>query len=462
MSSAQLHADLPLLIPREEPALTTADLWALLLMLAGGLLVWSLAGRSAERPDIRFLQRVVAATFALRAAWSVFQHIVYPPAWAMVAADARARYVWAVRDAQLWHDGVWMPHLPQTLTETHSMLVNLKTTALIYIFGPSAMLPEAFVITLNVSICIAIYLICRHVRATREATRAAVVFGAFLPSLIFWSTQDLKDPVTATCIAWAVLAMLKVGERAHGGYLLLLIAADFAAVVYRPYVGILLITGQGLAAAYSLRLPPTALGRLARVTLFALMTPIALHFGVQEMQSTYGTGMDLQWAVDSFGIFRESGIAGGVRGSEYAIPLNASTPTQAILQLPVRVALLLLSPIPLFPGTLVRMLVYPEMWFVYLFIAPRFGVGVREAWRKNRPALLAILLIVAPIIMSYALKTAVSGEAIRMRSQFMPILLIFAGIGHAVMARRRAERKQRRGTGNAVVTHDKPRAQAGT
>jgi glucan phosphoethanolaminetransferase (alkaline phosphatase superfamily) len=108
------------------------------------------------------------------------------------------------------------------------------------------------------------------------------------------------------------------------------------------------------------------------------------------------------------------------------------------------------------------MLVYPEMWFVYLFIVPRFGVGVREAWRKNRSALLAILLIVAPIIMSYALKTAVSGEAIRMRSQFMPILLIFAGVGHAVIARRRAERKQRAATRNAVIAHVEPRAQAGT
>lgn len=443
--------------------LTSADVWALLLMLAGGLLVWWLAGRSAERPDSLFLQRAVAATFALRAAFSVFQHKIYPYANQMFAADARARYTWAMRDAQLWHEGLRVPHLPRTLFETHSMLVNLKTTALIYVFGPSAMLPEAFVITLNVSICIAVYLICRQVRATHEATRAAVVFGAFLPSLIFWSTQDLKDPVTATCIAWAVLAMLKVGDRAQGGYLFLLIVADLAAIVYRPYVGILLVVGQGLAAAYSLRLPRTVLGSLVRVTLFALMTPIALHFGVQEMQNTYGEKMDLQWAVDSFGTFRESGIAlGDIKGSEYVIPLNASTPTQAILQLPLRVALLLLSPIPLFPGTFRRLLVYPEMWFVYLFIVPRFAVGVGEAWRKKRSALLAILLTVAPIVVSYALKTAVSGEAIRMRSQFMPILLIFAGVGHAVIARRRAERKQRVATRNAVIAQGKPHAQAGT
>ena len=168
------------------------------------------------------------------------------------------------------------------------------------------------------------------------------------------------------------------------------------------------------------------------------------------MKATYGEEFGLQWAVDSFRGFREAGLAGGVLGSEYEIPITASTPTQAILQLPLRVLLLLLTPIPLFPGSLVRILTYPEMWFVYLFIVPRFAVGVGEAWRKNRPALLAILLALTPIVMAYALKTSVSGEAIRMRSQFMPLLLIFAGVGHAVKARRRERVRERASSGTLV------------
>jgi hypothetical protein len=272
----------------------------------------------------------------------------------------------------------------------------------------------------------------------------AVLLSAFMPSLIFWSTQIIKDPVTGTCIAWGILAMLKVGAGGHGRYVLVLIVADVLAVVYRAYVGILLVVGQGLAWAYSLRLPRTALGRMTRVTLFVLIAPIALYFGVQEMQATYGENMNLQWAVDQFMSFRASGIArGGVKGSEYAIPITASTPTQAIIQLPLRILLVLLSPIPLFPGTLRRMLTYPEMWFIYLFVVPRFAAGVKEAWQKNRPALMAILLAVTPLIVSYALKTSVSGEAIRMRSQFVPILLIFAGIGHAVYERRKRQAKER-------------------
>lgn len=421
-----------------------ADVWALLLMAVGGLAVWALAGRMAEAPDRRFLQRVVAATFGLRAAFSVFLHLLCPQYWSIFAADAIARYHWGKRDAELWHLGLWRPELPRTLSEAHMNLVQLKTTALIYVFGPSPMLPEAVVIALNVTVCIAVYLIARHIGATRRATAAAVLFTAFLPTLVFWSTQDLKDPVCAAAVAWAVLGMLKVGARAHGGWLLVMVSADLLGLFYRPYVGILLLVGQGLAWAYSVRLPRTALGTMSRVAMFVAIAPIAVYFGVQEMKSTYGEDFGLEWAVDSYNMFRETGIAAGrIKGSEYEIPLTADTPAEAIIQLPIRILLLLLTPIPLFPGTFRKLLTYPEMWFIYLYVIPRFAAGVKEAWHKNRAALLTIMLALAPMIVAYALKTAVSGEAIRMRSQFMPLLLIFAGIGHAVRERRKATEAQR-------------------
>ncbi len=431
--------------------MSVADLWGIALLLGGGLFAWWLANKLVERPDQAFVARVVAASFALRAGWVVFQNIIYPPVWHIVAQDARARYYAAVRNAELWHAGIWTPVLPETLHQAHEGLIRLQTTALVYIFGPSPLVAAVLQITLNATIVIAIYLICRHIGGTRHAARWSAVFAAFLPSLIFWSTQIIKDPITGACIAWATLGMLKVGERRHGGWLILWIAANALAVVYRAYVGILLVVGQGLAWAQSVKLPPTALGKVTRVAMFIIIAPLVLHLGVEEMQATYGEEMNLEWAVDQYMSFRQSGIArGGVKGSEYAIPLAADTPTQAIVQLPLRIALLLLTPIPLFPGTLRRMATYPEMWFIYLFILPRFVTGFREAWRTNRQAAMTLLLVLAPLVVSYALKTAVSGEAIRMRSQFVPLILIFAGVGHAVYQRRKVA--QRRSDRSATPT----------
>ncbi|MFO8079360.1 MAG: hypothetical protein R6V07_03540, partial [Armatimonadota bacterium] len=240
------------------------------------------------------------------------------------------------------------------------------------------------------------------------------------------------------------------------------------ATVYRPYVGILLMVGQGLAWSATVKLPPTAAGKITRVAIFTLMAPVVLHFGVQEMQATYGENVDLEWAIEQYNVFHESAVQQGPgRGSEYAIPLTANSPAEAIVQLPLRILLLLLSPIPLFPGSIARMATYPEMWFIYLFVVPRFSTGIREAWQKNRAALVAILLVLSPLVVSYALKTAVSGEAIRMRSQFMAVLLIFAGIGHAVYARRKKERKSAKRINTpaaryARATSEAERDQAGT
>jgi hypothetical protein len=407
-------------------------------MAVGGVFLWWLANRSAAQPDARFLRGTVAGTVILRAVWSFAQHNIIGQYYSTFGADTRARFAEATRLAQAWHEGLWLPQLPTTLTQSHSLLIDLKTVFLVYLFGPSPMVSEAFTIIANASICIAVYLICRHIKCTPAATRAAVLLNAFLPSLVFWSTQDLKDPVLATCGAWALLGMLKVSE--HIGRLnwwTLLVAMDLAGLFYRPYVGILLVAGQGLAWAYVVRLPRTNLGTMTRVGIFLVLAPLAMYFGVNEMKGTYGEGMNLRWANDQFNSFREGAVEGGIQGSEYEIPITASSPQMAILQLPIRILLLFLTPIPFVPGSLRRMMMWPEMLFIYFWVLPWFARGIREAWTKNREALMAILLALGPVIVAYALKTSVSGEAARMRVQFLPELLIFAGIGHAVTQRQR-------------------------
>ena len=413
-------------------------------MAMGAIFVCWLASRLVERRDRGFVVSIVVVSFALRAFWSVFQHIINPAVWPIFAADAILRYNWSKNRAEAWEQGLYAPSLPMGLGDAHAELIMLKTIALFRVFGVSPMLPEAVTITVNVTVIIAIYLICRQIGAVRNAARAAAVFGAFLPSLMFWSTQNVKDPVTAAGVTWAALAVISISQRARSGDFALLSGATFLTVVYRPYVGFMLIMGQLLGGLMTVKLPRTALGSVSRISMLVVMVPLILYAGLREMEQTYG-GVDLHWAIEQYTEFHEAASQRpGARGSEYEIPLTADTPTQAIMQLPIRILLLLLTPIPLFPGGLTKLMMYPEMWFIYLFLVPRFGTGVCEAWRKNRPALILLLMVIAPMISGYALKTSVSGEAFRMRVQFLPVLLVFAGVGHAVRQQRKLERKQRR------------------
>jgi hypothetical protein len=417
--------------------ISLSDLWGLLFMGLGGLFLWWLAGKTADAEDRSFLQRVMVATVGLRMGWSFTQHKILGQFYrGIFGEDTLGGFSRGAAMATAWHTGMWRPELPHTLQQFHGWTLDMKTVALYYLFGPSWFLNEAFPITANASVCIAIYLICRHIGTTRLSTRTAAAFNAFLPSLIFWSTQDLRDPVLATCAAWSLLALLKTLQLGPGTlYLPLLVLMDLLALVYRPYAGILLTTGLGMAVVYAVKLPPTVLAKIARVWVFALLTPLVVWLGTKEMKATYGESMGVQWAAESYESFRTDPT-----NSRYEIPITASTPGRAILQLPIRIVLLLLTPMPIFPGSFRRMLTYPEMWFLYLYVVPRFVRGMRAAWRGNPMGTAAILLSIGPWVVAQALKTALSGEAVRMRVQFVPELLIFAGVGHAVMeGRKRAQ-----------------------
>lgn len=428
-----------------------ADLWALVFAILGALLLWWLTDRVVAAPDRVSMRWLVLGGFVLRASVSVVQHKVFEQYYRFFSADTRQRYYMALQNANSWHEGLWRPTYPANLSEAHSLVIDLKTTILVYLFGPSPHLAEAFTVFAGASVALAVYLICKHIHCTRTSTLTAVALNAFLPSLIFWSAQDLKDPILAMCVAWSVLGMVKMSSRLEGvGYLALMLAMDLVALVYRPYVGILLIGGQGLAWVYGLPLPKTQVGNLARVGLFLMIAPVAWHFVVSEMQATYGEQMNLQWAVESYETFQA--VATAEQGSQYIIPLHAETPLHAIVQLPLRILLLVLSPVPIRGGSIARVFMYPEMWFLYIFGLPRFGKGVREAWQKNREALLSLMLLITPIVVAYAMKTSLSGEAARIRIQFLPILLIFVGIGHGVAVRRWQEK--RRNVRSVVATDE--------
>ena len=427
-----------------DKGISQADVVGIIFFGLGGLLVWRIASAVAEPPDRIWLPRIVVASQILRGTWCLLKHTVLAEFYHRYIEweDAYGRHFAALREARAWHYGLGHPQLPATLSQAHGYMVQLKTSVLYYLFGPSPLLPEALVATGTVSICIAVYIAAVVGKLPRGAIRLPVILSAFLPSLIFWHTLDNKDGVTATCAAWSLVGLLWLfeGGARSGIGLLLLIGMDALAIVYRPYVGFLLVTGQGLAWAYTVKLPKTALGTVARVWIFLLFAPVVLWIGAKEMKETYGERMGLQWAVEQYGAFRESGLRGGIRGSEYIIPLEASTPAQAILQLPIRIFLILFSPIPIWPGTFRRMLMYPQMWFLYLYVLPRLVLRIGRALKERPMWALTIILTVAPVVVAYALKTAVSGEAARMRTQFISELFIFAGIGDMLIEQRKMAR----------------------
>jgi hypothetical protein len=300
--------------------LSAPDVWGLCLMAAGTLLLWWLAARCGEAEDRPFLQRVMLGAMGLRCVWAFVQHkLISTHYYTLIfAADAAGNHRWSAEHAQMWREGLWRPWVPTSLGEWHSWAVTFKTVLLYRLLGPSPFIPEALTITAGASAALAIYLTCRRIGGTRPAARTAAALTAFLPSLMFWSTQDLKDPILSCCAAWGLFAFVQtrsLGLRASS--LLLLGLADLTALLYRAYAGLLLITGQGMAAAYAVRLPATAGGKLARAWIFITLAPVVMYFSYREIQSNYQEKSSLPWLVDVsdqyWEVARDSGVQGSLR-----------------------------------------------------------------------------------------------------------------------------------------------------
>lgn len=424
--------------------LTEADVIGLVFFLLGGLLIWWLATAAAHPEDRHFLVSVAVGSQALRGIWCLLKRTLLAQFslrylnW----EDSVGRDAQAAREAASWHMGLAHPHLPATLAQSHDYMVQLKTSILYYLFGPSPLLPEAVVATGTASICIAIYILLQVGNVPRKMRRLPVLLCALLPSFIFWHTLDNKDGVTATCAAWSLVGLLWIfqGSKKTLMGIPLLACMDLVALVYRPYVGILLMAGQGLAWTYAVRLPKTPVGRVTRIWLFIIMSAFAMWAGTKEMKDTYGQKMGVQWASKQYSSFWQ-----GAQGhSAYEINIPSHNVVEDILGVPARVLLLLLSPIPVVPGSIRKMMTYPEQWFIYLYVVPAFYWGIRFAFRNRASWAATILLTVAPIILAYALKTSISGEAARMRTQFLSELFLFTGIGRVFIDQRKLARRAKR------------------
>ena len=83
---------------------------------------------------------------------------------------------------------------------------------------------------------VVIYLCADRVFQNSRVARLAGIAVAFYPSLVLWSAQGLKDGPIVFCLAVAILATLRLGEKLTLKYILLLVVALLSLIALRFYV----------------------------------------------------------------------------------------------------------------------------------------------------------------------------------------------------------------------------------
>jgi hypothetical protein len=120
-------------------------------------------------------------------------------------------------------------------------------------------------------------------------------------------------------------------------------------------------------------------------------------------------------------------------GREY----DVSTPTGAVLALPVGLTYLLFAPFPWAVAGTRQALVLPEM-LVWYGLMPAFVGGLALAFRRQLGDILPILVFAVTLTLAYGLMQGNIGTAYRQRSQVTMFFFLFMGVGLVERAKRKA------------------------
>jgi len=298
---------------------------------------------------------------------------------------------------------------------------------LIYIFGKTVILPKLINSFAGAVVVLLIYRIAGFCFNRRVAERSAWLV-TFMPSMIMWSSLNVKDMYVILLISTTLYYALKLRDEMTPASLIGVIISIAIMRLFRKYmpqlialpiiVGFIALRGKTLGRNYTL-------GILLLVTIAA-----GSHiFGYQVISS------------DLLNFERVNSIRSNMsiesQAAAYHSGVDISSPIRAILFFPVGLVYFLFAPFPwaINPTRLRQLLSLPEILIWYALI-PSVIRGIRYGLKNIYHKSGFIILTLVPTTVAYSLCEGNVGTAFRHRAQVLIFLLIFAAVGLEVKNKR--------------------------
>jgi hypothetical protein len=262
------------------------------------------------------------------------------------------------------------------------------------------------------------------------AARVAALLTAFFPSLVLWSSLNLKDAAAIVAILVALRGAQRLGRRASLSALAMLALGIAFLAELRGYLA--LVLGGSMALAFVL---PRLAGPRAPVAFATLVAVGVLAMGA--LGPIEGLADDA--SLESLDRARRD-LAFGA--SAYHGDADVATVGGALRFLPLGLAYFLFAPAPWQVWNARQVLTLPEMlaWYALL---PQVAIGITVALRRQLRAALPVASFALFATISYALAESNLGTAYRHRAQVLVLFLVFAAVGVAERRARRSERAAR-------------------
>jgi hypothetical protein len=282
---------------------------------------------------------------------------------------------------------------------------------------------------------VVIYLCALHVFQNSRVARIAGIAVAFYPSLVLWSAQGLKDGPIVFCLAIAILATLKLGEKLTLKYILVLVTVLLALVALRFYVFYMICVA--IAGAFIIGMQQVSATSFVRQFSAVILLGLALTYvGVTRSATVqferYGNMGQLQRSRNDLAR-SESGFGRDV---------DVSTTTGAISTIPMGIIYLLFAPFPWQITSLRQSITLPEM-IIWWASFPLLVLGIWFAIKYRLRMISPILIFTVMLTLAYSVFQGNVGTAYRQRAQLLVFYFIFVAVGFVLMKEKREERKKR-------------------
>jgi len=282
---------------------------------------------------------------------------------------------------------------------------------------------------------VVIYLCAHHVFQNSRVSRLAGIAVAFYPSLVLWSAQGLKDGPIVFCLAVAILATLKLGEKLSLKYILILVGVLLALIALRFYVFYMIAVAIGGAFIIGMQqLSATSFARqfIAMILLGLALTYIGVTRSATVQMEHYGNLQVLQNSRNDQARSAETGFGKDV---------DVSTTSGALSTIPMGVLYLLFAPFPWQITSLRQSITLPEM-IVWWASFPMLVLGLWFTIKYRLRMISPILIFTVMLTLAYSAFQGNVGTAYRQRAQLLVFYFIFVAVGFVVMKEKREERKR--------------------
>lgn len=396
----------------------------------------------SHREDVHFLCTIFLLGIALRCVIALVNHYLLPHG-TFALDDGRYNQVGRQLVAYWQGTGSYPGYIAHT-----SQVGWFYVNGMIYwLWGFVPLVPAFLNCVIGPFTAVYVFYLCREVFDRQAGVRAALL-AMFFPSLMLWSSINLKDALTVFSIIMILWHTLKLQRTPSLQRLAMLLGFLALLGTLRSYLFVL--AGVSIAGSF-------VIGR-SGMSMKGLILAALMLIGSVALYQQYGFGSDVVEA-DGLQTLNDLRIELGEGGSAYGLEDGLDSPMKAIAYLPKGLAYFLLAPAPWQIFNLRQALTFPEMVIWYCLL-PAVWRGMRYALRHHFQAAVTLLCFAALITVAYALVETNLGTAYRHRAQVLVVYLIFAGVGLAHRHRHAGEARHTIG-GKSTRIPERAPAEAG-